>query len=78
MTVDTFIELAEAYSDLGSAVQEQLKDVVYETEAYRDGELNRSAVTMIQDFAEKAEREVGSGWDLVVTGAEAYLEQWEV
>lgn len=75
MYVETFIELAEAYGNLGWAVQEQLRDIADETAAFRDGELNANAVREVQTFAERMTREVGSGWDLVAQNAAEYLER---
>jgi len=50
MHIEDFIEAAEAYSDLGWAVQEQLRNLI--DRDYSPGSLNKNAVVMIRRFAE--------------------------
>lgn len=52
MDIQTLIELCKAYSKLGWAVQEQLSDVLDDTDLSR---LNGNALKMIAAFLRKAE-----------------------
>lgn len=64
MDIATFLELAEAYTNLGGSVQQQLREFVDDS----DGDFNMNALRLIKEFTRRLDRAgiEDTGWMLEV------------
>ncbi|GEM_PF-4683341 len=64
MDIATFLELAEAYTNLGGSVQQQMRGFVDDS----DGDFNMNALRLIKEFTRQLDRAgiEDSGWMLEV------------
>jgi hypothetical protein len=50
MDLNKFLTAAERFQNLGTAVQKQLQRVISRPKSIREGEINKNALNMIEDF----------------------------